>query len=379
MTRDNVVFRSIPLFTGSLAFVPACGDDGLANDDGDDSSSSSESVSASDSSSDDAEETSSSDDASTDPDSTSTSTADESSSSSDSGDPVCGDGTCGAAAPIGWFGPVVYARGEVGVPPPACPEGIDNPGPTVLDGFFDPGPAVCSCSCELSAPINCNARMTAGDEPTCAPVCEYYGPYNPQYCYGYSGNDTVTENCLNIDVPGFVRFSANQYYYYGYGGAVCEQEEEEAIPPFSWDASISTCRIPDSALTCAEGVCLPPIPVGFESKWCIYQTGDLECTDPNFTVKTTFWSNVEDTRACTNCQCGTADTSCEGISLQVFGGPDCAGEPVAIVDNDNVCTAALGQSVAGDFGEDGGCPVVEAPVPQGTIVPTGPFTFCCTE
>jgi hypothetical protein len=375
MIRDSVVFRSIPFVTTGLAFLPACGgDDGVATGSDDDSTSSPSTMtmSASDSSAsaDDDDDDTSDTDINVTLDGSST----EDGSSSDSGDPLCGGGSCNAVAPVGWFGPVTYAVVEPGAPMPGCPDDVLEAGPTVLDGFVDPGPAVCTCECELSAPLTCNSCMETSASQNCQNGGGYYGgcPYN---------NVTVTDDCTNVDILGFLSFSSTeQGYYYGGGGAVmCEEESEDLIPPFAWQATIATCRVPDTALACTEGICVPPTPEGFEAKWCIYQTGDLECTDANFPVKSSFWTEVEDTRSCTNCQCGTADQSCDGLELQVFGGPDCAGEPVALIGSDNICTAALGQSVAGDFGEDGGCPVTEAPVAQGTIMPTGPFTFCCSE
>jgi hypothetical protein len=199
-------------------------------------------------------------------------------------------------------------------------------------------------------------------------------------CYGYeSYGSSVTESCLNLEVPGFARFNVSGgYYYYGYGyGATCEETEIEDIPPFAWAATITTCRLPDDALLCDGGVCVPPIPEGFESKWCMYQTGDLECPAGPFPVKTLFYSGVEDTRACSNCQCGTVSQSCEEAELMVFGGPDCAGEPVAYLPGNNQCVEVFGESVAADWGAEEACPVTEPSEPQGAIVAMGPFTFCC--
>jgi len=370
MIRDGLVFRSIPLVTSGLAFLPACNDGGgTATGNGDDISTGT-SVTATET-----QESSSGDPDTSDDVSTFDSSSDE---STDTGDPQCGgENTCGALPPIGWFGPVVYARTDPGEPPPACPVEVDNPGPTVVDGFVDPGPAACGCECEISAPQTCNGTMVTSDQPDCSQECEYYGYYG--YCYGYGGYTQVTGGCVNVEVEGFARFNSYENYYYGGGGSMCEETETENIPPFAWAATITTCRIPETALACDAGVCIPPAPDGFESKWCMYQQGDLECPSGQYPNKTVFWSDVEDTRACSNCQCGTAASSCEDAQLMIFGGPDCAGEPIALIDSDNQCTAAIGQSIAGTFDTQDPCPVTQASVPQGTIMPTGPFTFCCAD
>jgi hypothetical protein len=377
MMRDGLVFRSIPLVTSGLAFLPACNDGGTANNDDDNSTDAT--VTASETGSSEGPDDSSGDDVST--------LDDSSSSEEDTGDPQCGgENTCGALPPIGWFGPVVYARVQPGDAPPECPPEVANPGPTVVDGFVDPGPAFCDCTCEISAPQTCNGNMFTSAEDDCSQDCDYY--YYGMYgyygggCYygGYGYGTSITDGCQNVELEGFVRFSSYESYgYYGGGGSSCEKEETDTIPPFAWAATIATCRIPETALTCDTGVCVPPAPDGFEAKWCMYQQGDLECPSGPYPNKTVFWSDVEDTRGCSNCQCGVASSSCEDAELMVFGGPDCAGEPIAYIASDNTCTAAVGQSVAGTYNSQDPCPVTEAPVPQGTIAPTGPFTFCCAD
>jgi hypothetical protein len=371
MIRDSVVFRSIPFVTTGLAFLPACGgDDGVATGDDDSSGPGTMTVSATESSG-SADDDDTADTSDTDINVTLDGSSTEDGSSSDSGDPLCGGGSCGAVAPVGWFGPVTYARVEPGGLTPGCPDDVLDPGPTVLDGFADPGPAVCTCTCELSAPLSCNACMETSATQNCQGGGYYYGgcPYN---------STTVTDNCTNVDILGFLSFTSTEDYYYGGGGAMCEEESEDLIPPFEWDAQIVTCRVPDTALACTEGVCVPPIPEGFEAKWCIYQTGDLECTDANYPNKTVFWSDVDDTRGCTNCQCGSAASSCEEQDLMVFDGEDCAGEPIAVLEPTGSCVAGTGGSVAGT-GTAAACPVTDPPISQGMILPTGPFTFCCNE
>lgn len=422
--RDVGWVRSIPWFTGGLAFLPGCNGDGTVATNGDDTT-----TASSDSTMDgtDTGDTGSTDDGPPVTESTGETV--------DTGDLECGgSGTCGAVAPTGWFGPLVYARVENGVPPPSCPAEVGNAGPTVVDGFVDPGPAVCECSCSPESPLNCAAYLIHGDGYgndtgyTSYGFIDYgsdiddggddgygvstdyggtgyggtatgggyyggtgtggyYGGTTDGGYYGESGggpscggeSDNVGETCVNISIDESVRFNVfSDYYYgyYGYGSNMCEKTENEVIPPFAWAASITTCRIPEAALPCDDGVCLPEIPAGFEDKWCIYQQGDLECPDP-FPVKSTFWSDTEDTRQCSTCQCGTLAT-CEDAELMIFEAPDCAGEPVAVLNDASDCTEVSGASMIADFGGEE-CPVAEASEPQGSIAPTGEFTFCCNQ
>jgi hypothetical protein len=424
--RDVGWVRSIPLFTGGLTFVPACNGGGDVATDGDDT------TTASSDSTMDATETF--DTGSTDDGPPTTESTDD---TADTGTQACGgEGTCGAAAPLGWFGPLVYARVEGGAIPPSCPAEVGDPGPTVVDGFIDPGPAVCECQCQPTMPLNCNAYLIQGDGYESesdsygytsygfivsgsddgdddgygvttgyggtgddfggtgtggyyggTATGGYYGGTTDGGYYGESGyggvcggeSDNVGETCVNLSIEGPVRFnvSSDYYYgYYGYGANMCEKTESEVFPMHSWAASIATCRIPEVAPACDDGVCLPEIPEGFENKWCIYQQGDLECPD-SFPAKSTFWSDVEDTRSCSTCDCG-AIASCDDADLMIYEAADCAGEPIAVLNDDSDCTEVSGASMIADFGGEE-CPVAQQSEPQGTIVATGEFTFCCSE
>jgi hypothetical protein len=373
MIRDAVAFRSIPLLTSGLAFLPACGDGGSSTGPDDDSSSGPSSMTQPEESGDDDDDTndttSNLDDSATLDDS---SGGDATDATTDTGDPQCGGAnTCGAVPPIGWFGPTVYARVQPGDLPPPCPPEVSSPGPTVLDGFADPGPATCTCECELSGDQACVSCMeTSASQGACTP--NYYGsscPYN---------STTVTDDCIDIDVLGWVGFVSAEAYFYGMPAPMCEETEEVNIPPFAWEATIATCRIPDTALACDTGVCIPPAPEGFESTWCIYQQGDIDCPAGDYPNKTLFWSDIEDTRGCSNCQCGSAAESCNERDLLIFDGDDCAGDPILVVEPTGICVQGTGGSIAGTPSE-AACPVTEAPVASGEIMPTGAFTFCCAD
>lgn len=357
--RDGLVFRSLPFFTGSLAFMSACGggsstDSGATT--GDSGGESTSTVTADD--------TASTTNVDTSEGGTTAITADSSDSSagggssSDSGDPECGPASqCTDEAPVGWFGPVIHAQFPEGTEPPPCPEAYSDPGPTLLAGFNDPGPAICGCECELSMMQNCYASI-------------YYGGVAPT-CNDWNNNAGVSDNCINLDVGGFVRFDAN-----GYNQGFCEETQSEVIPPLLWESAIRTCRL-DTPFPCGDGgVCTPDPVEGFENIWCIYQQGDLDCPAGPFSAKELFYSAAEDTRACSNCTCGTAGTSCTDYTLDVYAGADCAGEPVASLGVDS-CSQIDGASVAGNFGGGTPCPVTEPSLPEGAVTAMGAFTFCC--
>jgi hypothetical protein len=269
----------------------------------------------------------------------------------------CGaEGQCGAPAPIGWFGPAIFARVLDVAPPPDCPAAFGAAGPTVLEGWNDPGPAVCECECSLSADLACSSSVYSYSNASCSQG-GYYSP--------------VTTGCTNFDISGGVYF-----YSYVQNFPTCMQQSNDFLPPAQWDASIRSCKLEaEPTVACGDGgVCLPIVPEGFEPAMCIYADGDQACPPGAYSNKLSFFSNYEDTRACSSCSCGAAPSTCQ--PMQVYEQPDCEGLPVTEVMPNGSCTPATGASVAQAIDESS-CPVTSAAEPMGAIAPIGPFTFCC--
>ncbi len=271
----------------------------------------------------------------------------------------CGpDAACSGLAPAGWFGPAIFSRTTDGAELPACPGGYDEAGPTVLEGWHDPGAASCGCDCELSAAMSCSG---------------YKYSHNNAQCYDYLYYAAVSEMCTNTTVLGY-----NNFFTYLNNQPTCMKTQLEDIPPVQWDATVRSCKLPGSAVACADGggVCTPLPPDDFEANLCVYKQGASDCPAGEYAVKRTFFSGVEDTRGCSNCSCGAAPTTCDGAML-VFAEADCAGDYVAAVQANNGCTAATGNSVAMELDTLSGCPVTSDSTPEGDVAPTGEFTFCC--
>lgn len=276
----------------------------------------------------------------------------------ETGDPECGPAAaCTAPAPDGWFGPTIHARTS-GPEFPACPDGYADPGPTVLEGWGDPGPAICDCECPLSQAQTCTAYMYS---------------HSTMQCQEYLQYANVTENCSTVPVSGFTTFQA-----YPQNQPFCEQMKTEEFPPAVWDATIHSCKLSAPGPSCGGGErqCTPLPPEGFSAEVCVYQQGDLACPAGDYSTKYMFYTDVEDTRDCSNCTCGQPVANCSA-NMVVFDGPDCAGDPVASVPSTGVCTTATGGSIAMELAGNEGCAVTTMPEPMGAIAPVGEFTFCC--
>jgi hypothetical protein len=254
----------------------------------------------------------------------------------------------------------VYARLDPGATLPDCPEAVGDPGPSLVDGFIDPGPAVCECSCGVVQTQECGLDLYF-DEPL--EVCDEMLLKN--FVVGFSGA------CTNVEIDGSAFFGTGP----GFDG-ICEKNESESLPPSSWTSSIRTCRLPAEAMACNDGACLPAIPEGFESQWCIYKDGDAECPAGAFDEKTVFYTGVEDTRGCSDCSCGPGGVNCSEVMLEVFDQPDCTGDPITTIASGE-CVALTGSSFAVDLGNEAPCAVNEMAMSEGDITPSGPITFCC--
>ncbi len=274
----------------------------------------------------------------------------------ETGDPECGPGIdCGIAAPDGWFGPMIISRSSGSDEVPACPEGYEE-GPVVLEGFIDPGPAVCECECE-SAGANCTAYAYTHANASCN-------------TYTYTN---VTETCTNLAGP----FQYAQFYMYANGVGSCTASTVETFAPAQWESTIHSCKLAEGAQSCnGDGVCQPIPPGDFEATACIYQQGDVGCPAGAYNTKHLYSTGVDDTRDCGTCTCASPAQSCNG-NMMVFDEADCAGEPSSLVASGGSCASAPGTAIAFDLGADGGCPVANQPQPQGSVAPVGAFTFCC--
>jgi hypothetical protein len=241
-------------------------------------------------------------------------------------DSACGDKACGADAPEGWLGPIVVARVPFGAAHPTC-EALE-PGPILVDGFVDPGPAMCTCRCEAGAPSEgCMAWLELSTANDCS------GEPDAMLAIG--------EPCVDYEIDASVHVATGNV---GSSGT-CERVESDDIPPFAWASTIVTCRLPDDAQTCDGGSCRPLSPPGFDAQWCVFREGDLPCPAGGYAEATTYWTDVNDTRGCTTCQCGFEGESCAEASLTVYAGAGCGGSPIATI-GDNACGLAQGGSIA---------------------------------
>lgn len=284
--------------------------------------------------------------------------------------PTCdlGTHTCVTDVPGGWAGPVALYERPAEIALPACAGSY----PTTVaqySGDLDPGVAACDCSCSPAMGVTCGG--------------------NAQLCYRSSQNGCIqaciTPNatiantaCINVSVSGeYVQVIGPAPTNVG----SCQAQTNHVIPTPQWDTEAKACGGGvTSPLGCGEGeICAPRVVDGV---LCISRGGDATCPAEVWTTKRVFHEGYSDTRACSACSCGGAQSTCGGSVTFSYGGNSCATDTFGAgsvpaggcgaVANDFAAHARYVQSPSGTCPAQGGAL-------SGDVTLDGAVTFCCTN
>lgn len=288
------------------------------------------------------------------------------------------DGQCVAAATGAWQGPAFIAEVVPGSRLPECPKGTSPSDVQVYSGLDAPG-AVCGCECGDAVGVDCGGTTLEyhGVDATCG---------SPDANYGISWTGTGG-TCIDGPSAG-----ANTYWRaepVGVIGGTCASFPTTTIGAPSWGSQTVVCEAVSDIAACGEGLCMPPASSPFSSAACVWQAGDHVCTVDGFSNKRLLYAGFDDSRGCTACSCGDPAGECEG-RLWLRAAAGCEGS-VETIFTDGGCyasdlaveSAILPNSAAGCGGS---CQTVVSAAcepqggePSGTIVPSEPHTFCCTD
>jgi hypothetical protein len=300
----------------------------------------------------------------------------------DCADPECiTAGFVCAATYSGWFGPAILYDQDGGAfppTPPVCPDAGTDYGLDVFDGHrsVQASPAICPCTCGAPADAGCPGPSI---EPFSDPDCgtSSGSPSTIVGCYlpGYSNTDSVW-----ISAPTAP-------------AARCNPAWTTSAPPWTWTDSQRACK-PSRELHegasggCSSGqVCVDPPPTTlFTAGLCVYQQGDLSCSNtPMYPKKHPTFDAGTDSRNCdgSGCECMPAPVSCALSSIATdVSANDCtyvyqvavtspAGQ--CVPGNPRYVTATATPTIPSS------CVVLDAGVATGGVTPAGELTFCCTR
>jgi hypothetical protein len=282
-----------------------------------------------------------------------------------SGDTACeadGQHVCIAPVPEGWQGPFVLHQAPGGSSLPVCLGAYD-----ALIGDYgselDPSELDCGCSCGPATGIVCSDPGQYCLVNNCAETC--FG--KPLVTVPQMACTDITWSSLfaqavfpEPDSPG---------------SSAAATTPTPASPAFLTEWRACAGAQPVAAGCNGDQLCAPSAPSGFDAI-CILHSGEVACESPSYPTRHVVHEAFDDTRQCSQCTCGPADSSCGGAIQFTF----------------NDCAFSAGE--ADDCGKmltDAPPPVTEAryvPEPQGTCEPQGGVvsgaiteigtaTFCC--
>lgn len=293
-------------------------------------------------------------------------------------DPACQPGyECVPEAPSGWTGHRVETTAYPSASVQMCPDGGD---PSTR--WSTPGdPAICdACSCDAPMGATCSFPTLGSwvNSGSCSTTLD--GTFNPgdANCYGFPDFYTCSGGCSNDQRVALLSDSQVT------GTATCTASGGAATLPEPWQNQHNLCALGPTGGGCGTGsVCVARASAPFDQSLCVFQDGDQPCPAA-FPTKAETFSTTNDTRACSACTCGAADTQCSAGSFTVYDDPVCGNggsNPITVsgsdcpsvqnhMDNNTASYRATAGTLSGTCPPSGGAPT-------GTVTGDDAGTLCC--
>jgi len=292
------------------------------------------------------------------------------------------EATCQPAPPMGWEGPFEIAEGDGG-PLPGC-NGAPWVDKYLLAASPNQGPAACSCNCGPPTNVTCSA-----------PTVTYFK--FAMNCPQGACATSPLDSCVATSAAASQCPPAPRGFEVGSSAAVggaCAPDGSTVLPPVVWGANARLCA-PAAISTngCAPASrCLPTPDPQFQNTFCVVARADAGACPSAYPVthprsqsgSAFYYARASDERSCTTCTCGPpAGVTCADASvLTYFSSDTCMPRtdgvslpaPSGCLSNSGV----LGMEFAGATPTGGKC-TPSGGQPQGGIVPTAPYTICCTQ
>ena len=234
-------------------------------------------------------------------------------------EPVCNPAThqCIDPVPAGWNGPI---RAKDPSAEAGCGAGWDTEEDIVFDGAFAPES---DCTCECGAP----SGGTCETETDALEYGEFFGA-NEDGCETPTREFTLDESWTNPLGDSAMGWNVRWRVYPPdvASAGECSPDAEtfsETDYPIQLAAEREVCGTVATDDACPEdGLCVPQGDARFESGVCVWQDGDVECPAGEFTERTVVHTEVEDTRECGECSCGTATgEACDDAEVRLWYEP----------------------------------------------------------
>jgi hypothetical protein len=307
---------------------------------------------------------------------------DDGDSAIDCADLECDPGyTCSPNAPPGgWQGPVAFWQG--GAMAPSCDASGGYPTMAVegFDGLSAPAASCPTCSCTAPKGVSCSIAQAS-----------FFGNDS---CAGNGGTLNIVAGVCQgfvsqIDPASFRWQSASA------SGGVCIPKASgvPSVPAVMWATHARACGDAEVGGGCEQdSACVPRPSAPFGAGLCVYRAGDHPCPSGAYPNRTLLFEAVDDSRTCSDCDCGDpVNTSCGG-TLQVSSDLNCSVDTVTL-SAVNACGKLAPDPTPppppssfqtlrsilyspGPGPVAGSCATIPS-TPTGTAAPSAPITLCC--
>ena len=282
--------------------------------------------------------------------------------------------SCVLAAPPGWTGPLALFEGAPGSVP-ACGPAYPSQVVSGKAGLVAPPGTCAACSC------------SGANGSTCAPTMTIT-PYTGVTCTGIvcAGNVATVSSQVCAALTGvggiagcgtsFAVSAAPQVL-----GGSCTPSAPQVLKldqPIWGKEAVGCGAVSVETASCGKGaVCMPEVPVGFESSLCISQLGNQICPAA-YPSERTYYASFADDRGCSDCTCGAPTGYCDAM-IAFYGGADCTSllGPSTTIAQGSCHPTAGAVSVKTLVGQALGLSCSPAGGPTGSAVPGDPVTVCC--
>ena len=264
----------------------------------------------------------------------------------------------------GWNGPVALSdRAGTTAAPCASSYTLD-----LFTVFDNPTAAAadCVCTCDTPTGSKCSdAKAVYSGDPTCG-TCATPGDL-PQ-----SNQCAAPVICGQIPHVKVLPPPAS--------GGTCTPQQTPTIASPTWGKVGHICgHSPNSGGCSAAAWCAPPAPANFAGS-CVTSPGDRACPTPGFTQKFVYFDSVIDTRACTDCTCGSPTGVTCGGTFSIFDQPGCTSTATSTFTMSTTCyplKQTTQSIVASALTPVGGSCIPQPGTGTGGVAPTNPRTVCC--
>ena len=313
---------------------------------------------------------------------------DDNDGSIDCADTDCGPAgySCVAGIPLGWSGyQSLFVGAEADLP--ACPSQFPSQIPYLGRAMPMADPVMCAtCGCDAPIGEACDLPdMVTVIEKTCQLMATSVTKTDLAVPAMWDGSCQAVPAAAGGMTCGAMMDPCNRAVKAAApgmaGGSCAVSGGAPTTPAVVWGVNGKACGDAPLGGGCGAGEVCQPLPAQpFQPGLCIYKAGEQTCPGEPFTQQHVLYEDMDDTRACTECTCGSPGGGACTANITVYNDAACSTGAVTFAAgacaNLSLNPAVAGRKAqivtmtAGKCTASGGDPI-------GTVTPTQPTTFCC--